>query len=89
MTKYKEYLLNRGLIIYAFRYALGRHSYAVSDVVEVMMDLWDELPKHWQELIQKEIGKRITFNNDNYFEVIDNEEWLKVLKLKIKGSKNA
>jgi hypothetical protein len=47
--------MNEDIIFYAFRYALGRKSYAVSDVVNYLLEVWDELTSETQQMIIKEI----------------------------------
>lgn len=43
----------------AFRYYLGRRSYAVSDFCELLAQQWNNLPKATQDLIKKELDKEI------------------------------
>ena len=49
----------REFMIYAFRYALGRKTYATSTVSNVIRHSWDEITKHDKELIQREIREAI------------------------------
>jgi hypothetical protein len=43
----------------AFRYYLGRRSYAVSDFCELLAQQWPNLPKRTQDLIKKELDKEV------------------------------
>lgn len=43
------------ILICAFRYALGRMTYVVDNVVNAIIDNWKELPIHTQTLIKNEI----------------------------------
>lgn len=43
----------------AFRYYLGRRSYAVSDFCKLLAQQWTNLPQATQNLIKKELDKEI------------------------------
>ncbi len=43
----------------AFRYYLGRSTYAVSDFTELLARHWDELDPHTKNLITKELKKAL------------------------------
>lgn len=47
--------LNNSMAVYAFRYCLGRETYAVSDCVEWLIANWDSLTKSSQNLMIHEI----------------------------------
>lgn len=47
------------LILCAFRYALGRCTYVVSEVAEHIMEHWDDINPHFQHLIKSEIKDAI------------------------------
>jgi hypothetical protein len=47
--------MKEDIIFYAFRYALGRKSYAVAEVVTYLLEVWDELTTDTQEMVIKEI----------------------------------
>lgn len=70
------------ILFYAFRYALGRMTYAVSTVAESIIKNWDELDVNRQSLIHKEIQE--AFDNNNYGMEMDKNTWQKVLNLKVK-----
>lgn len=53
---YKEF---RTLIISAFRYALGRKTYIVSDTCDLIINHWEYLSKHEKKLICEEIEHAI------------------------------
>ena len=45
------------IIFYAFRYALGRHSYAVGQVAQYVISKRDTLSQQTKDLIVKEINE--------------------------------
>ena len=50
---------DRMILIAAFRYALGRHSYIPSVVAGVLEQCWDDLTGRDQRLIKREIADAI------------------------------
>ena len=62
------------ILIYAFRYCLGRMSYAVSICVDNILDNWDNLTPAAKDLIYKEIKDCNDLGMD-----IDAEEWNKII----------
>lgn len=58
----KKMILNskydRDVIIYAFRYALGRASYAPGLMQEKLDEIWNQLERHDQDMILSEIAER-------------------------------
>lgn len=48
-------LLTEDTLFWAFRYALGRRTYAVSMVVDEVLGVWDEITLRTQEQIVREI----------------------------------
>jgi hypothetical protein len=73
--------LDEEILFYAFRYTLGRMTYAVSTVSDCIIKNWDELSTNKQTLIQKEIIEAI--NSDNVGMDMDRIAWERILKLKI------
>jgi hypothetical protein len=67
----------REILIYAFRYALGRMTYSVSTMVEVLDRNWEVLKTHEKELIQREI--RFAISNECIGMKCDKEQWQKLL----------
>lgn len=67
-------------LVCAFRYALGRRTYVTDSVANVIIKVWDELPRETQLLIRKEIINAIN-NNDAGMD-IDVKCWEKILELK-------
>lgn len=49
----------RDLLIYAFRYTLGRMTYAPHTVIGVLRNSWNKISTHDRELIQREIKEAI------------------------------
>ena len=70
---------NENIIFYAFRYALGRRTYAVGDVVECIKNNWTNLKKSTQEKIKKEII--IAIKRDEAGMECDKKQWQEILKL--------
>lgn len=50
-------MTDRNIRIWAFRYCLGRSTYAVSDAVEMLKNEWGEISKSDKELFKREIIK--------------------------------
>lgn len=69
------------ILIYSFRYALGRQSYCVSDVVKNIKDNWEKLNINDKQLIIKEI--KIAIENNKIGMEIDKKNWEEILKLEI------
>lgn len=69
----------REMLIYAFRYCLGRRSYAVSSCVTVLIRYWDQLPQQDRDLICKEILE--AFVKKQYGMEMDKDQWQKVLDM--------
>jgi len=58
----KMYEVNEDMIMYAFRYALGRNTYAVSTVTDYLIQFWHRFEPHTREQIIKEIEEAIEKN---------------------------
>tara|TARA_Y100000310_G_scaffold263550_1_gene273806 strand:+ start:137 stop:499 length:363 start_codon:yes stop_codon:yes gene_type:complete len=67
----------RDLLFYSFRYALGRSTYAVEDVADMIIKYWDMLSSNEKSCIIKEIEHSIA--QDNYGMDMDLKSWQKVL----------
>jgi hypothetical protein len=65
-------------LLYAFSYALGRKSYAVSDVCGELIRHWTKLSKTAQRRIQEDIAQC-----EDLGEEVDRRQWMKVSKLKV------
>lgn len=72
--------VDENIIVYAFRYTLGRSTYAVSDMVSVLINNWDVLSLRTRMLICKEIETAI-YETGQYGWEMDKNEWLKILEL--------
>lgn len=66
------------LLFCAFRYALGRRTYVVSTIIEIILENWDNIPVNRQEMFKSEIREAISKNNAG--SKYDVEEWGKILK---------
>lgn len=71
----KEHELE-SLLVYSFRYALGRMSYAVSDVATQIIKNKDVLHPHTKELIKREIRAAVECGEAGM--EMDVEEWSNV-----------
>ena len=65
-------------LLYAFRYALGRQSYAVADVAETLIAHRDALTADWRQQIVQDIDNAIA--NDHAGMACDIERWRAVAK---------
>ncbi len=54
--------VNEEMVMYAFRYALGRKTYSVSTVSDYLIDFWGRLKPHTKEQIIREIETAIERN---------------------------
>lgn len=66
------------LIICVFRYCLGRKTYVVSCICEIIEKEWNKLSKQDKQLIIKEIK---AYQEMWKFTEIDKISWNKILKL--------
>jgi len=71
--------LEQFVVIAAFRYALGRRSYAVSLIAHWLIKNWNEIGVNDQNLIKKEIQESL--DQDCAGMEMDRQQWKKVLKL--------
>ena len=74
----------------AFRYYLGRRTYAVSEFCDLLVAQWETLPERCRTLIRAELEKAIARDNDaramcaGYFPLgmdVDRDQWLRVREL--------
>lgn len=68
------------ILFYAFRYALGRRTYAVSDVVDAILKQWPAITDKTINMMKKEIEEAIDKGHAGDF--CDVQEWRKILELK-------
>ena len=73
---------DREILIYAFRYALGRMTYSTLTVSNEIINNWDEISLGDQQLFQKEIKEAIEENRAGMD--CDVASWMKVLELPLK-----
>jgi len=73
--------MNQDIIFYAFRYALGRSTYAVSDVANYLIKNWVYIDRHTQQLIHKEIIEAV--ENGSAGMEMDEIQWKSILELLI------
>ena len=70
------------MLLCAFRYALGRRTYIVSTVVDLVLHNWDNIPKHDKILMKKEITEYKRMHG-NIGDTIDELEWNKILNKEV------
>lgn len=65
------------MTFYAFRYCLGRMTYAVSNCVDYLIAHWAELDDHHRKLIIKETSEAIAVGAAGH--EMDVQQWNKLL----------
>ena len=76
-----KFEVDENIIMYAFRYCLGRRTYAVSEMVTVLINSWDKLKPQTQRKIQEEIKEDM--DRGNAGDDCDVQDWKKILDLKV------
>lgn len=71
-------LVDESIIFWAFRYCLGRRTYAVSDCVDNILNNWDKLTYQTKQLMFEEIEEAITGGNAGM--QCDVYEWRRILE---------
>jgi hypothetical protein len=71
--------VNVDILFYAFRYALGRKTYAVSTVADCIKKNWDEIDENTKSVIIKEI--KMAIENENAGMDCDKKKWNEILEL--------
>lgn len=66
------------VILSTVRYALGRHSYVVSDTVNLVRSLWHELDDLTKRIVVKDINEELT--REGKYSNIDSDLWRKLIK---------
>lgn len=69
------------ILFFAFRYCLGRKTYAVSTVVEAIIYSWPHISARTKRMMKREI---VDYKNKNFSVghlYIDDPEWMKILVL--------
>lgn len=67
------------LLFYSFRHTLGRKTYAVNDIVPILVEYSSVLTENTKEVIKKEIREAISRGCAGT--EIDTEEWCKLLEV--------
>ena len=65
------------ILLCAFRYALGRRTYIVSTVVDLVLHNWDNIPVHDKTLMKNEITE-YKIMHGNIGDTMDEREWDKI-----------
>lgn len=74
-----KFFLDRDILFYAFRYALGRKTYASSTVAQAIRENWNELDAFAKHKMHQEIQKAI--DQDQAGHDCDQKEWKSILAL--------
>jgi len=79
-----KYLVTENMIMWAFRYALGRRTGAVIDVVEQLKKHWEGLEPNTRIQIQEEI--LIAIDRDRAGDDCDVQSWNEIIEFDRKSS---
>lgn len=71
--------IKEDILFMAFRYALGRRTYAVGEVVDSLKHNWEHLSQNIKDLVKREIVSAIQYNNAGM--EMDIKKWNEVLNL--------
>ena len=74
--------INENILVFAFRYALGRKTTAPGIVADVLIERWNDLKPHTQIQVQREIGSAMAMGEAG--SSIDLDTWQAVLALPVK-----
>lgn len=74
--------MNETITMYAFRYALGRRTYAASDMVEYIIKYWNFMRKETRNQIKSEINQ-YKERYGNLGDSCDEEQWNRILNKEI------
>jgi len=77
-----KFEVDENIIMYSFRYCLGRKTSAVSEMADYLFDNWDKLRPFTQNQMQEEIKYAIKRGYAGMD--CDVIEWKKILDLKVK-----
>ena len=73
---------HKDFLIYAFRYVLGRRSYAVHTVAKVIRDNWSELSETTKQLFKREISEHVkTYGLKGLGDKCDIDVWVGIMDL--------
>ena len=84
MTKFS---VSENMIMWSFRYALGRRTGAVIDVIDHLKMYWEQLRPFTQDQIQHEIRRAIEMRMAG--DECDIEKWREISQLKLKEKEGA
>lgn len=73
--------LNKDILFYAFRYALGRKTYVVDKVVDSIILNWDKLELSTKRVMNNEITQAIMDKAAGH--KMDVDKWKEILELEI------
>lgn len=76
----QEFLVDENFILYAFRYALGRSTYAVSDVSDFIIRNKMFLHSYIKKQIVQEIKEYFSRTHEGLYMQCDKDCWNNVLK---------
>ena len=70
---------NSDILFFAFRYALGRKTYVVSQVSDHIIKHWDEIPTKDQIQMKEEIREAMRMGRSGW--LVDQDAWERILEL--------
>ena len=79
-----KHLVSENMIMWAFRYALGRRTGAVWDVVSQLKEHWTKLEQHTRDQIKHEI--EIAIDQDRAGDDCDVKTWNEIFEFDRKSS---
>jgi len=74
--------IDEDILFYAFRYALGRKTYAVGQVTDNIIENWLELSQKFKIAVRTEIIRAIDTGNAGM--TCDMKRWKSILDLEVK-----
>jgi len=72
---------DENILVFAFRYALGRKTTAPGIVADVLINRWNDLKPHTQIQVQREIGSAMAMGEAG--SSLDLDTWQTVLALPV------
>ena len=75
----KEFTVSESIIMWAFRYALGRKTYVVEEVANCLKENWEKIADHTKICIKEEITAAIALGHAGMD--CDIKNWKQILEL--------
>ena len=71
--------VEENMVVFAFRYALGRKTYAVKEVSDYLIDNWHRFSPHTKDQIVRDIDRAIEINEAGH--ECDINAWKRIILL--------